>query len=41
MQGEQRLLGCILTGHTHVMQSHVAITVICTTMSGASCVRPA
>ena len=29
MQDEQRLLGCILTGHTHVMQSHVAITVIC------------
>lgn len=26
---EQRLLGCILTGHTHFMQSHVAITVIC------------
>lgn len=29
MQDEQRLLGCILTGHIHVVQSHVAITVIC------------
>lgn len=29
MQDEERLLCCILTGHTHVLQSHVAITVIC------------